>query len=133
MAKRENEINTIKDLIGKLRSITLAVQITPFIYTAIYIGVLVAYLHAREPVLVVLDTLFYISPLLIVLLLVESRILQLCKWHKLACVLPITPQVANMADTFVIPFSADGARALNLVIVAMAVVLLVAAYNVFFR
>jgi hypothetical protein len=132
MANRDNDINTLKDLIRKLRSITLAVQVIPFVYTIIYIGVLVAYIYAREPVLVVLDTLFYVSPLLICLLLVESRILELCKWHKMACVLPTIPQIANLTDSFVWEFPVSGVYVFNLIIITTAVLLLVAADNVFF-
>lgn len=132
MESRANDINTLKDLIHKLRSITLAVQFIPFVYTTIYIGVLVAYSHAREPFLVVLDTLFYVSPLLICLLLVESKILQLCKWHKMACVLPILPQTANIVDSLFFEFSTTEVNILNCTVIIMAVALLVAAYKVFF-
>lgn len=91
MASREQEIGQIKYLIGKLRYITLAVQILPFVYSFFYILSLVMYLICDESVLRILDTLFYVSPIVVGGFLVESHILKLCKWHKSACILPILP------------------------------------------
>ncbi len=118
-------------VIEKLRSITLAVQIIPFIYTGLYIIVLCTYLFASEAVLSVLDTLFYVSPVVVVAFLVESRILKLCRWHKTACVLPVLPQVEVLVDSCIYEFAKWEAHALIILIIVMSVLLLVAAYKVF--
>lgn len=118
-------------VIEKLRSITLAVQIIPFVYTGLYIFVLCTYLFASEAVLNVLDTLFYVSPVVVIAFLVESRILKLCRWHKTACVLPVLPQVEVLADSCIYEFAQWEAQALIILIIVMSVLLLVAAYKVF--
>ena len=69
----------------------MAVQIIPFAYTFIYILVLFAYGNISDETASMLDTLFYISPIQIVGLLILSKILHLCKWHRMACVLPLFP------------------------------------------
>lgn len=84
MANREQEIGQIKYLIDKLRYITLAVQILPFVYSFFYILSLAMYLICDESALRILDTLFYVSPIVVCAFLVESHILKLCKWHKAA-------------------------------------------------
>ena len=118
-------------LIEKLRKITLVVQVAPFIYTGLYILIIVTYLFASESVLSVLDTLFYVSPVVIVVFLVESKVLNLCKWHKLACSLPLLPQIEVAFDRYVYECSLSEAQVLVSLVALMAVLLLVAAYKVF--
>lgn len=86
-----------------------------------------------ESAQVLCDTLFYISPLIIVAHLVYSRILHLCKWHKTACVIPIFPQVVSMIDYYIIELTEIEALVTNLLTISMVILLLVAAYNVFLK
>lgn len=123
----------LEGLIKKLRSVTLAVQVMPFIYTAFYILATVSYFFADETVLRILDTLFYVSPIVVAEFLVLSRILRLCKWHRRACVLPVLPQVTVILDYTVVEFSRFAAASAIATILLMAVLLLIAAYNVFLK
>lgn len=130
MDNRE-ERNKILSLLERMRSITLAVQVIPFVYTFLYIIVLILYLFASESVLQVLDSLLYVSPIVVIAFLVESRILKLCKWHKTACLLPLFPQISLCVDRFIYEFSSQQVVAHLLMLSAMAILLLVAAYKVF--
>lgn len=123
----------IKYLIEKLRTITLVVQFAPFAYTFLYIIILCAYPFCAESVLNVLDTLFYVSPLVIALTLVESRVLRLCKWHRRACVLPLIPQIWVFVDYHIIRLSTGQVYMHYATIFVMCILLLIAAYNVFFK
>ena len=125
--------DSLKYIIGKLRSITTAVQIKPFVYTLLYICALIFYLFASERVISLLDTLFYVSPIVVIGNLIESRILKLCKWHKTACILPALPQVNLFIDRYIYEFSIHAELAHITMTIIMAVLLLVAAYNVFFK
>lgn len=127
------DVNRIKYLIEKLRSITLAVQITPFVYTALYIAILFTYPFAKDSVLNILDTLFYVSPLVVVILLRYSRILKLCVWHRTACCLPLVPQVAVLVDYHIAQFSRTAVWIHYATMLLMTALLLVAAYNVFLK
>ena len=130
----EQGINTelVKSLIRRLRSITLAVEIAPFAYTAIHIFVYAMCFSENENFLWLLDTLFYVSPLFIALLLVESRILKLCKWHKTACALPFLSQVPVFIDRFVLELTNYVIEVYLVSIIVTSVLLLFAAYKVFF-
>jgi len=123
----------LKRLVNTLRRVTTAVQILPFIYSSLYIAVLLLYNHASDNTLLVLDSLFYVSPVVIISFLLLSRVLRLCCWHKTACVVPAIPQAVNMIDYFVISFEDVYASAFNYMILAMVLLLLVAAYKVFFK
>ncbi len=118
-------------LIEKLRRITLAVQVLPFAYTSLYIAALSLYLFADEGVLTALDTLFYVSPVVVLAFYWESRILELCKWHRAACLLPLIPLAEVLVDLFLWEFPIWVVYLHGFVIVLMSALLLVAAYKVF--
>lgn len=133
MDNREQEIGRIKRLIDKLRSITLAVQIAPFAYTSFYIIILFVYPACSENVLSVLDTLFYVSPLVVGWFLVESRILRLCRWHKTACVLPLIPQIFVFVDYHIVRLTKTEFYVHYAMLVGMSILLLISAFNVFLK
>lgn len=93
---------------------------------------MVCYWFANERMLKILDSLFYISPVVVLQFLVLSRSLRLCKWHKMACTLPLIPQVAVLLDSTVMTFSENIARAGVILMAVMSALLLLAAYKVFF-
>ena len=123
----------LEGLIKKLRSVTIAVQIMPFIYTLLYLVCMVFYLFADESTLTALDTLFYVSPLVVAEFLVLSYALRLCKWHRMACLLPLIPQIMVGLDSTFLFFSGRVAVYSIVTLAIMSALLLIAAYNVFFR
>ena len=94
----------VQHIVDKLRQITTLVQLAPFVLTFIYFVVFGLYFILPDSVLNVLDTLFYTSPIVALLLLAQSKILCLCRWHKMACILPVLPQVGVLCDD-IVPFS----------------------------
>lgn len=133
MENHEQRVDSIKYLGSKLRYITLAVQIMPSVYSFIYILCLVAYLFCSEPILVLLNTLSYVSPVVIIGFLIESKILKLCKWHKTACILPILPQILVFVDYYIIELTEIEAYIAIATPIALSILLLIAAYNVFVK
>lgn len=133
MENHEQRVDSIKYLVSKLRYITLAVQIMPFVYSFIYILCLVAYLFCSEPILVLLNTLSYVSPVVIIGFLIESKILKLCKWHKTVCILPILPQILVFVDYYIIELTEIEAYIAIATPIALSILLLIAAYNVFVK
>lgn len=125
--------DAIKYVISKLRAITLTVQIIPFAYTFLYILTLILYLFASDSVLAVLDTLLYISPIVVVFSLIQSRVLKLCRWHKTACVLPVAPQINILIDRYIYEFPVRAELVHISVVILMSVLLLIAAYNIFLK
>lgn len=123
----------LKRLITTLRRVTTAVQVFPFIYSALYIALLATYNFVPEDYQATLDNLFYISPACIVTFLILSKVLLLCRWHKAACIIPIIPQVANFVDCHVVMLSEAQVYLFNGTLIGMTVLLVFAAYKVFFR
>lgn len=94
---------------------------------------MVLYLFVPENVCGVLDTLFYVSPVTSGWMLIFSRILKLCKWHRLSCCLPVFPQGIVFIDYHIVGLSRLGATISVLLAAVMAILLLIAAWNVFLK
>lgn len=120
-------------LVNTLRYVTTAVQVLPFIYSALYIIALAVAFFAPEEIVRVFDSLFYVSPVVVATFLILSRVLRLCAWHRTACLMPALPRVVSFVDYYIVELSEDLAELNILVFGAMAVILLVAAYNIFFK
>lgn len=115
----EEEIRgKVQHIVDKLRQIAILVQLAPFVLTLIYFIVFGLYFILPDNVLNILDTLFYTSPLVSGILLLQSKVLCLCKWHKMACLLPTLPQIGVLCDD-IIPFS----NAVSLIFIALTFLL----------
>lgn len=114
-----------------LRNVTLIVQIYPFVYTMLYALCMLGYLVGSEMLSCTLDQLFYTSPISVLFVLILSRSLKLCKWHKLECVLPMIPLIHLTVDTFLVSLSNVSAIVNVGTIIALCILSLINAYFVF--
>lgn len=116
-----------------LRKVTRIVKIAPFVLVSMYMGAMIGYLFFSDIVATTLDTLFYVSPLVIILLWMLSRALKMCNWHRLECVLPLVPQLPIFFDDYISQFDYAGA-VVNVCVVGLLFLLsLVNAYFVFIK
>ena len=107
-----------------------AVQVTPFVYSVVYVIVFAIYNFVGEQVQDYLDLLFYVSPLMVLFFLIYSYILHLCKWHKIVCVLPTIPQIVDLVDGHY-EFTQYEIMGVNATTIILSVVLIISAYKVF--
>jgi hypothetical protein len=121
----------LEGLIKKLRSVTLAVQLIPFVYNVLYILALIIYYEGSETAAQVADSFMYVSPVTIVSFLVLSKMLKLCKWHKTACCIPLVPSLVSFIDYYIIELSEIAVLVEFCMIAGMIIVLLISAYKVF--
>ena len=122
----------ITNLIHTLRYITITVQFAPFIYSILYIISLIVSLSGNIVAQRLFDSAFYVSPFFVGVHLVYSKILRLCIWHKTACILPMLPVAASLVDYFCC-FNTHAAIIIDSTFILMFGLLLLGAYNVFFR
>lgn len=130
MDSRENE-NKIAHLVVILRRITYTVQLAPFIYSGILLVILPLCFFASDTVLDLLDSIAYTSPTVMVIFLIESRILKLCKWHRAACLMPLIPQIPVFIDRYFWSFSYHLAAIVDAMVILTWILFLVAVYKVF--
>ena len=116
-----------------LKRTTIFVQFLPFVYSFFYIIALAIYPLIPESSVRAIDTIFYISPAFMTGILVLSKLLRLCKWHRMACIVPIISQIPVFIDNYIVSLSQIEAIVSNCAVLLMAFTLMISAYNVFFR
>lgn len=113
--------------------IVLAIQLAPFVYTLLFIAVFsLAFFSTNATLLTVIDYLCFISPIVIVAHLVYSWMLRFCIWHRLACALPIIPQVVDLYDTYVSTFTVEQIIIVKATIIITILLYFLFAYGTFF-
>ena len=92
-------------LVRILRKVTTIVKIYPFVYAVLYALCMIGYLVCDDIVSVMLDQLFYTSPIVVSCNILLSYSLKLCKWHRLQCLLPMFPLIPLFIDYLIFPVS----------------------------
>lgn len=130
---REHQNLDIAGLVEKLRYVTAAVQILPFIYSLLYIVCMILYLFCSDTIAGICDSIFYVSPISIIAFLVLSKLLRMCVWHRTACILPVVPQILSLVDRYVVEFPWSAGVITLIVSMASFLALLLCAYKVFIK
>ena len=131
-AHQSDSSQRFTNLIAVLRRITLAVQVFPFIYTAIFIFLFTAYSFSEGVVLDIIDYLSFVSPIVVVAHIVYSRMLKMCKWHRTACAIPLIPQAVDMFDNYVYHFEHNAWIVVSITIIVSFCLFLFCIYKVFY-
>lgn len=124
--------SAVKRIVDVMRRITRLVQIIPFVYLALYALMLLTEHFTPEAILDIEDALLLTSPGITAVFLLLSGVLKLCIWHKTACLLPMSTQVANGIDCFILQFTQVEVIIINTLIGIAAITYLVLAYRHFF-
>jgi len=113
--------------------IVLAVQIAPFVYTLLFLAVFsLAFFSTNEDLMTIIDYFCFISPVVVVAHLVYSRMLRFCVWHRLACALPLLPQIVDLYDTYVSSFTVGQIIIVKATILVTICLYFLFAYGTFF-
>ena len=110
----------------------MAVQVFPFIYTALFIFLFTAYSFSEGVLLDIIDYVGFVSPIVVVAHLVYSKMLMMCKWHRIACALPLIPQAVDQFDIYVYRFDHYTWVVVVATIIVTMILFLIAIYKVFF-
>lgn len=120
------------DLVSILRRITMAVQVFPFIYSALFVFLFGAYSATEGVWLDILDYASFVSPVVVIAHLIYSRMLKMCRWHRIACALPLLPQAVDQFDLYVFRLGHIAWIVVSATILVTIVLFLIAFYKVFF-
>lgn len=121
----------VSSVIRILREATRIVQLAPFAYLVFYVAYMLFGYFASEEALCVADSLLTISPATTGMMLAGSRLFKLCRWHKTACLLPMTGQVEGYVDSFIITFTQEEIILINTTIGIISLVFLILAIRHF--
>jgi hypothetical protein len=127
------EHKDILAIVRILRKVTKIVKIYPFVYTVLYALCMIGYFVCDDIVSVMLDQLFYTSPIVVSCNILLSYSLKLCKWHRLQCLLPMFPLIPLFVDYLVFPVSKLAFTINALTIILLFALSLINAYFVFIK
>jgi hypothetical protein len=127
------ENKDILAIVRILRKVTKIVKIYPFVYAVLYALCMIGYLVCDDIVSVMLDQLFYTSPIVVSCNILLSYSLKLCKWHRLQCLLPMIPLITLLVDITIYPISKIASTINALTIILLFTLSLINAYFVFIK
>lgn len=93
-------MNELRKVAKKLRLATMLVKLLPFVCAIFYIICLFTYLWGNDNVLFYVDSLFYISPLMVGVIWMLGVVFECCKWHRLQCAILLMPTLASYLDVW---------------------------------
>ncbi|MBD5224832.1 MAG: hypothetical protein HDS68_02550 [Bacteroidales bacterium] len=96
--KGERAGNMEEYLFSIVRPVTITVKLFPFLYA---IGLLLFWLIAPTfsyEVISAIDSLIFLSAVMVLFLIRLSYCVHLCIWHRLQCALPLLPQIVAQVD-----------------------------------
>ena len=120
-------------MLDVLRGVTKTVQLIPFVYLAFYAVHMIASAFAPEWLVFISDGILTASPFVTTFMLVLSRILKLCNWHKTACLFPSLSQIEGAVDSYLFTFTQNEIIILNILIGAASAAFLILANKHFFH
>lgn len=110
----------------------MAVQVFPFVYTALFVVLFSAYSFGEGVMLDIIDYATFVSPAVILAHIFYSLMLRLCKWHRIACALPLIPQSVDIFDTYVLRLDHTSWLIVSVTIIVTMFLFLVSIHMVFF-
>ena len=122
----------VSRVVQLLRRITLAVQVIPFIYTALYLLLYGLGFQSSGIAPDIINHLCFVSPIVVLAHLVYSRMLKMCRWHRIACALPLFPQAIDLIDNHIYCLAQEEYVVVVTTILVALAVFLVCIYKVFF-
>lgn len=116
-----------------MRRVTRLVQLAPFVYLAFYSVYLILGCFVPDDIVCLADGVMFSSPLATTAMLVLSRVLKLCRWHKTACLIPSASQIESIIDTYCFTFTQTEVVLINILLGVISFVFLVVANKHFFH
>lgn len=119
-------------LVTATRKATRIVQLFPFVYlvaSALYLifGSLVG-----DKLLSIIDSVLYQPSVAPVVLIVLSRVFKLCRWHKVACILPSSTRLETIVDTYLFQFTETEIVLINIILGIIFLAFIYSAFKHFF-
>ena len=133
MDSQDQRVGAVSRLVSTLRRITRLVQLAPFVYLCLYIAYLLLCDFVTERLVGFADAAVCVSSAVSVFMLVLSSLLQLCSWHKIACLLPYIPKLESYIDEFLFQFTQNEILFMHIATMVLFAVFLFVSFKHFFR
>ena len=125
MDSQDQSRASVSRLVAILRKTTQVVRYAPFVYLLVYTFLTLTEWFIPEGVLCLFDSFLYASPVITAGMLFFSRLLSMCKWHRLACLLPTSSQATNFVDSYFFTFTQEELVLINTLIGVVCIAMLI--------
>lgn len=119
-------------IINILKKVTYLIRHFPFIYLLVYILYLLLEFICSDIYLCFLDTLFYLSPVVFIVLVYLSKVLHMCIWHQTACLFPTLSIAGNYIDNMLFQFTQNEICLIHIFIILVSSLFLIFSYLHFY-
>lgn len=99
----------------------------------LYVMCMFGYMLFSENVALILDQLFYTSPIVVSCNIALSYTLKLCKWHRMECSLPLIPMLPLFVDYYIYPLNNIAVGINTTIMIILCLASLINAYFVFIK
>ena len=122
MEHQEQE-NALQKVVKIFKRTVRTVKAIPYLFLFVYCIYLVVACTRSKILMSILDFIYGTSVGLSLFILLLSKELGLCIWHKVACLIPITSLIVSIIDAFIFYFSYE-----EIVFINMATLIFVICY-----
>lgn len=131
-AERDYNYKYVLSSLNILRKVTRIIKIAPFIYTLVYIVFMVMQMLGMDSIMTFMESMCYMSPLVIVTLFILSHMLKLCCFYRFQCLLTAAPQILVVVDSYFYEFGTLSVYTATALLTTMLVLSMINITQVFF-
>lgn len=122
----------VNKLVNILRKVTRYFQFVPFVYLFIYSVLILSETFISDGFADFINSILLITPVWTVGTLIIAKLLELCVWHKTACLLPVTSEAFNFIDGTLFQFTEFEIILINSCIGIVSISFIILSYLHFF-
>ena len=132
MDSQDQRAAVVSKVLSKYRKVVRIVRLVPFLYLCLFALISFSSSLQTESLSSLIDCTLFVSPIVSIGTLFLSGILGMCRWHKVACLLPYSSRVVSFIDTNIITLTQNEVILINYFIGIMVVAFIGLAFKHFF-
>lgn len=126
---RESVLARIANLFRRITNIS---KLYPYIFLMVYCLCLILDCIGSDVVAAFVSSIYGCTLGVCILLLMLSKTLGLCIWHKIACVIPLLSTIVSLIDSYLFAFSHEELIFINMSILVLVICYLIWSFFHFF-
>ena len=131
MESQDQRAAVVSKVLGKYRKVVRIMRFVPFLYLFIFAVVSLTSNILPERLSCVIDCSLFVSPVVSAGTILLSGVLGMCRWHKVACLLPYSSRIVTFIDTNFFTFTQNEITMINFTIGIVLMAFIVLAFNHF--
>lgn len=125
--------NTLARAAERIRYMIGTVKITPYLFLVVYCLCLTFDCTGNIKVLGVIEKFYGCTVGMSFILLFMSKTLDLCIWHKTACIIPSSSAILSFIDDYIISLSQEEVLISNIILLVLTFCYIIVSFIHFYR